>query len=737
MKRNIFRTLLLMLLATLLLAPAALATEANDFLGTWECYGQSYGDGKIQEPSMYGHPVTLNFTPAQVTHNMSVGTIITSTTKWSFSDNAAHFSLYTATIENDSLRLSMPFYGFGPIFGQITEINLHFKRIADYEGEPMKPSKIILEKSGTVTLNMGDTLTLNYAFQPAEASTSIKWTSSSKKVATVDENGVVTPVKEGSATITVKTANGKKDTVKIKVVDPFKPSKVILDKSGTVTLNMGETLQLNAALAPETAQSKLAWSSSSKKVATVDENGVVTPVKEGSATITVKTHNGKKDTIKVKVVDPFKPSKVILDKSSTVTLNMGETLQLNAALQPETAQSKLAWSSSSKKVATVDENGVVTPIKEGSATITVKTYNGKKDTVKVKVVDPFKATAIKAPAKLTVTEGETFSPEYKLVPETATSTVKVSSSSSKILKVNADGTVTALKKGSATLTLKTSSGKSCKIKVTVQAKSATPEKPDYDAQTEAIVAEMEVRLAAGQYETALKLMMDYCDDGKWNWITALRNEGLINDEFHNYLCEANPTYNVKFGNGELPDKEEDKPSSPSVSLEEIVAMIEAMMEAGRYDEIAEMREAGLITEEMDAYLKDAFGKEYWKGPSTPSEITVDYLCELRKAANFGALSNLYHDGKIPADVHAEMIRICGDKYWMRPSSIDPDPDDQYADMDELCAMVEAFIEMDVPEAWDEFAAYYKGGNFSKAQLTELCERYPQLHKEMTARGIDC
>ncbi|MBQ8506169.1 MAG: Ig-like domain-containing protein, partial [Clostridia bacterium] len=166
----------------------------------------------------------------------------------------------------------------------------------------------------------------------------------------------------------------------------YKPTGVELAETGTVMLSLGETLQLNASLLPTTAKSELTWSTSAKKTATVDENGLVTPVKEGTATITVKTYNGKKDTVKVKVVDPKKVAAVELNYSGTVKLQLGETLQLNAAVLPATAETTLTWSSSSKKVATVDENGLVTSVKAGTTTITVKSANGKKDTVKVKVV---------------------------------------------------------------------------------------------------------------------------------------------------------------------------------------------------------------------------------------------------------------------------------------------------------------------------------------------------------------
>jgi len=333
--------------------------------------------------------------------------------------------------------------------------------------DPNKVNKVVLDASGTVTLNMGETLQLNAAVEPATAQTTLKWSTSSKKIAVVDENGVVIPMKEGTATITVKTPNGKKDSVKVKVVDPYKPTKVVLAESGTVTLNIDKTLQLNAALAPETAQSKLTWSTSSKKIATVDGNGVVMPMKEGIATITVKTANGKKDTVKVKVVDPYKPTKVVLDASGTVTLNMGETLQLNAALAPETAQSKLTWSTSSKKIAVVDENGVVTPVKEGTATITVKTANGKKDTVKVKVVDPYKPikVTLDRTGSFGMEKGETVQLTATLYPETAKTTLTWKSSDPKVASVDGNGLVTCHKSGSVSISVATANGKKATVKV--------------------------------------------------------------------------------------------------------------------------------------------------------------------------------------------------------------------------------------------------------------------------------
>ena len=115
-------------------------------------------------------------------------------------------------------------------------------------------------------------------------------------------------------------------------------------------------------------------------------DGTVTGVAEGTSTVTVKTYNGKKASVKIKVVDPYKPTGVKLDHTGTVTIEQGETLQLAATLSPETAQSELKWTTSNKRYATVGADGTVTGVAKGTATITVKTYNGKKATVKIRVV---------------------------------------------------------------------------------------------------------------------------------------------------------------------------------------------------------------------------------------------------------------------------------------------------------------------------------------------------------------
>ena len=155
--------------------------------------------------------------------------------------------------------------------------------------------------------------------------------------------------------------------------------------NGTVKLAPGMKLQLVPKFATSKGWKIKSVKSSNTKVATVDKTGVVTAVAEGKATITVLTKNNKKATLTIKVIDPYKATKVVLNKKKTVTLKKGKTLKLAAAVSPSTAVTSLTWKSSKPSVAKVDQNGKVTALKKGTCYIGVRMDNGKIAKVKIKV----------------------------------------------------------------------------------------------------------------------------------------------------------------------------------------------------------------------------------------------------------------------------------------------------------------------------------------------------------------
>ena len=158
---------------------------------------------------------------------------------------------------------------------------------------------------------------------------------------------------------------------------------VSLNKTST-SIQVGASEQLTATVEPNNATNKaVTWSSNTTSVATVDNNGNVTAVSEGTATITVTTQDGNKTatctvTVTPASSDPVAVTGVSLNKTST-TLTVGGSETLTETVQPSNATNKAVnWSCNPTSVATVDSNGKVTAVAEGTATITVTTQDGNK-----------------------------------------------------------------------------------------------------------------------------------------------------------------------------------------------------------------------------------------------------------------------------------------------------------------------------------------------------------------------
>ena len=162
---------------------------------------------------------------------------------------------------------------------------------------------------------------------------------------------------------------------------PSYPVTGIKVSPDTLTLTKkGETAQLTAEVTPSYADNKrVTWQSSDEKVATVDENGKVTAVGNGTATITAISVSGSYTaTVSVTVKIPVEIQKLTIEAEKETLTKIGESTELKVKIEPENADlQKLIWKSDNEKVATTDENGKVTAVGNGTAEITVTTEDGK------------------------------------------------------------------------------------------------------------------------------------------------------------------------------------------------------------------------------------------------------------------------------------------------------------------------------------------------------------------------
>ncbi len=323
----------------------------------------------------------------------------------------------------------------------------------------------------TKEIPIGSTYNLEAIVGPPDAENKlVVWNSSDENVATVDKNGTIIAQYFGKATITATALGGIDVSASCEVtVVPILPESVTLDKT-SVDLRKDDTFTLSATIHPENAtDTTITWTSSDESVATVSDEGVVTAVNKGSAIITAATHNGKTATCDVTVTIPVTGIKL----QQSASLYVGKTISLVAEISPEDASDKtVTWSSSNEEIATVDKDGLVTAIAVGEAIITVTANDGSdvKATCAI-TVNPIPVSSIslnKESESLKV--GETMQLEETVLPEDATNkTVTWTSSNVEIATVDANGKVTAVALGDATITVTANDGSkaeaSCKISV--------------------------------------------------------------------------------------------------------------------------------------------------------------------------------------------------------------------------------------------------------------------------------
>jgi len=353
---------------------------------------------------------------------------------------------------------------------------------AEYTVTVPKPEPVIIPVTGivleetTIPASKGDTFALVATIEPSDATNKkINWTSSNESVATVDENGMVTTHSAGQAIITATTEDGG-FTAEC-TVDVLVPATEIKLHVNKLDLTEGNTSKLVATVSPEdTTDTEIHWTTSNADVATVDEEGIVTAVSEGTATITATIASNPELYAEcvVSVVSPEPdpvPTTGIYLNYTDITLQKNETSELFATVEPEDASNKnVYWSSSDETVATVDENGIVTAISGGIAIITVTTEEGGFTAeCLVSVYVPVEGITLNTDS-VSLIEGDTATLIATVSPEDATEkNVLWSSSDEEIAAVDGEGNVIAVSEGTATITAETSDGSfvaSCTVTVT-------------------------------------------------------------------------------------------------------------------------------------------------------------------------------------------------------------------------------------------------------------------------------
>lgn len=347
------------------------------------------------------------------------------------------------------------------------------------DGEPVKTTvypKSINISNNDITLKVGSTISVVATVLPSDANQSLSWTSSNSRVAIVDSNGLITAISPGTAIIVAKTVNDITANIKVTVGDYSVKLKSISVNTNYLVMPLGKTMQLSVLYNPKTASNKtITWKSSNSKVVIVNSSGYIKAVGPGTAIIkATSADGGYTDTATIEVTGSgtLISASAIVFKESSYSVGINGTISLNPIITPNNTTFKaIKFTSSDASIATVDENGLVKGLKEGTVNITATlTHNNLKATTKV-VVKYIPVTSIKlnnVQAEATIKKGETLSISAEILPSNASNkNISFTSSDSNIAKVDSNGIITGISTGRTTIIAKSSDGASASLVVNI------------------------------------------------------------------------------------------------------------------------------------------------------------------------------------------------------------------------------------------------------------------------------
>lgn len=324
----------------------------------------------------------------------------------------------------------------------------------------------------------GESVKLDASISPDVASNKkLVWASSDPDVATVDSNGNVKGISVGTAVITCSAADGSEVMDNCEITVRAKVKGIKLDQS-KLQLAVGNgskaaTGHLDFSVQPENAfVQTVTWTSSDENVITVDSYGILRAIGPGKATVSAISDDpdfNTPATCQVSVGQAV-TSIQFVNVQSSMRINSAQTLKAEV-LPADAANKKLLWESSDPDVLSVDANGNVRAIGIGSADIICKSSDGTEveQRTSISVIIPL-TQIIPTQHSGYILVGQTTKLSAKVSPSNATNKDIEWQSNSSCVAVSANGSITGIKKGTATITgtAKDGSGVKCSINVTVE-----------------------------------------------------------------------------------------------------------------------------------------------------------------------------------------------------------------------------------------------------------------------------
>lgn len=354
------------------------------------------------------------------------------------------------------------------------------------EGQEIKPTAISVWGEDNEVI-IGYQTSLYVTYTPSETTARfVSWVSSDESIATVDSEGVVTGVKAGTVTITATSLADANVTGSIELTVKEAIDITDLEISFEGDMVLGYDFTITATTTPTGGNKQLEWSSSDETIATINANGVVTPVAIGEVTFTAKVMNkGIEKQITVNVINPPALEDFTITNVRDIATN--ETCTLGVSTTPKYAENKIKWSVDNTEVATIDEEtGKLTPVAVGTVTVTaVDEKTNITKTCQLTINAAFDPNA--KPTGITITGESECYVGYRIqliaqvFPAGVSQKVTWAVNDSSIATIDEEGNLTALKPGNVRVkatSVADPSISSSNFRITIEEEPTPPEIPN-------------------------------------------------------------------------------------------------------------------------------------------------------------------------------------------------------------------------------------------------------------------
>ena len=394
---------------------------------------------------------------------------------------------------------------------------------------------------GLFSAGVGETVRLS-------ANKAVTWRTSESSILTVDQSGSVKAVNKGTAWITARDQKGTEKSCRINVKNA--PESVRISKS-IISIGTGESGDLSSIIPEGSAASLRTFRTSDSSIVRMTKTnwtGEFTAVKTGTAWVTVRTYNGKEASCRVTVKKA--PKSVNISKK-TLTLGLGESYSLSSSVPADSASGSRSFRTSDSRIIRMTKTnwtGDFIAVKEGTAWVTVRTFNGKEASCRITVKKAPKSVSInKTSIRLRVGEKASL---YAVLPEGCGCASRIFRSSDndivKLTRSEWTGEFTAVKEGTAWVTVRTFNGKeaSCRIDVSNKpVKTVVNGVTYFDGvlvvnKTYSIPSWYGNGLDPTAHSAFRKMADDAEDDGIYLYIVSgFRSYSLQDSIYHNFVSE--------------------------------------------------------------------------------------------------------------------------------------------------------------------------------------------------------